>query len=294
MGATYPLVQVVPLHRTIKALPHAIRGMGFSVGQKCKGSFPKPKPPFSGRNHWTYGNEKPIAVKHTPPLTLSSQWLQSRAVKETATPKPKGEAMTTQAPAIAVYVRVSSKQQDTKSQRPDLERWLSAYADGQPVKWYADKFTGRTMERKGWQQLEADIAAGKVSKVLCWRLDRLGRTASGLTKLFDYLTARKVSLVSLKDGLDLATSAGRLMANVLASVAQYETEIRQERVLAGQAVARANGVKWGGSKRGRRISVTHEQVEAVKRYKADGMKTARIARAVGLSRPTIYRLLGEK
>ena len=50
-----------------------------------------------------------------------------------------------------------------------------------------------------------------------------------------------MGLVSLKDGMDLATAAGRLMANVLASVAQYETEIRAERILAGQAVARARG-----------------------------------------------------
>lgn len=63
---------------------------------------------------------------------------------------------------------------------------------------------------------------GEVSTIVVWRLDRLGRTASGLTKLFDELRARKVNLVSLRDGLDLATPAGRLMANVFASVAQYE------------------------------------------------------------------------
>lgn len=69
--------------------------------------------------------------------------------------------------------------------------------------------------------------------------------------------------------------------------------VHSELIRHGQAVARANGVKWGGSTKGRRISVSQEQVEAVKRYHADGMKTARIARAVGLSRPTVYRLLGE-
>ena len=59
-------------------------------------------------------------------------------------------------------------------------------------------------------------------------LDRLGRTAKGLTALFEDLVTRKVNLVSLKDGLDLSTPAGRLMANVLASVAAYETEVRSE------------------------------------------------------------------
>ena len=151
--------------------------------------------------------------------------------------------------AIAVYVRVSSKSQDTKSQKPDLERWIKVHAAGSPVRWYSDHFTGKTMERKGWKRLEADIESGLVGKVLVWRLDRLGRTASGLTRLFDDLTARKITLISIKDGLDLATPAGRLMANVLASVAQYETEVRAERVLAGLAVAREGRQAWRQQKR---------------------------------------------
>ena len=106
------------------------------------------------------------------------------------------------------------------------------------MKWYSDKFTGKTMERPGWNMLEEAVRLGKVSQVVVWRIDRLGRTAKGLTGLFDDLRERQVNLVSLKDGIDLSTSAGHLMANVLASVAQYETEVRGERVAAGQAAAR--------------------------------------------------------
>ena len=192
---------------------------------------------------------------------------------------------------IAVYVRVSSNLQDTKSQEPELERW--AAAQGQPVKWYRDKATGKTMDRPGWQKLEEDIRLGKVSAVVVWRTDRLGRTAKGLTALFDDLQQRKVNLVSLKDSLDLSTSAGRLMANVLASVAQYETEIRGERVAAGQAVARANGKRWGGSKRGKRKKVTPTQEKMIQRMKQEGESVAAIAQAVGLSRPTVYDVLAE-
>jgi len=64
------------------------------------------------------------------------------------------------------------------------------------------------------------IQSGKVAKVVVWRLDRLGRTAKGLTALFEELAQKKVNLMSLRDGIDLHTAAGRLMANVLASVAQ--------------------------------------------------------------------------
>jgi DNA invertase Pin-like site-specific DNA recombinase len=75
---------------------------------------------------------------------------------------------------IAVYVRVSSKKQDTRSQEPDLKRWVEAYAASINVRWYRDKVTGKTMDRPGWNRLEADIAAGKVCKLVVWRLDRLG------------------------------------------------------------------------------------------------------------------------
>ena len=127
---------------------------------------------------------------------------------------------------------------------------------------------------------------------MVWRLDRLGRTASGLTALFEKLQSLKVGLVSLKDGLDLRTPAGRLIANVLASVAAYENEVRSERILAGQSAARANGKRWGGSKAGRRVSVTIEAEATVRKLHAEGVGITEIARAVSLSRPTIYRLLG--
>jgi len=191
----------------------------------------------------------------------------------------------------AIYVRVSSRIQDTQSQEPDLKRWAKSQ-DGQPPKWYRDKFTGKTMDRPGFNRLLADVRAGKVGRVVVWRLDRLGRTAKGLTALFEDLTALNVDLVSLKDGLDLATPAGRLMANVLASVAAYETEVRAERIVAGQAAAREAGKRWGGSPRGRRLKVTAEQESAVRRMKDEGEGVSAIARTTGLSRPTIYRVLG--
>ena len=147
------------------------------------------------------------------------------------------------------------------------------------------------MDRPGWRRLEKAVDAGEVSQIVVWRLDRLGRTAKGLTALFDDLRGRGIGLVSLKDGLDLSTAAGRLMANVLASVAQYETEVRAERILAGQAIARANGKRWGGSKPGRRVKVTPEQERLIHRMRAERETVVAIAKATGLSRPTIYSVL---
>ncbi|NLX98178.1 MAG: recombinase family protein [Rhodopirellula sp.] len=97
--------------------------------------------------------------------------------------------------------------------------------------------------------------------------------------------------MSMKDGFSLASPAGRLQARILASVAEFETEIRQERVLAGQAVARKKGKKWGGSKKGWRWRVTDEQLTAIREMRASGKKISLIARVTALSRPTIYRVL---
>ncbi len=190
---------------------------------------------------------------------------------------------------VAYYVRVSSKSQDHRSQEPDLIR--HSEMQDSPVVWYKDKFSGRTMDRVGWNKLIAAMREGKISKIVCWRLDRLGRTAKGLTELFEELIQRKVNLVSVKDGIDLQTSAGRLIAHVLASVAQYENEVRTERTLAGQAVARAAGKSWGGSQPGRRLKVTEEQLDTIQKMFTDKKKIASIARATGLSRQTVYQYI---
>jgi DNA invertase Pin-like site-specific DNA recombinase len=204
-------------------------------------------------------------------------------------PEPPAEGDTL-SQITAIYVRVSSRRQDTRSQEADLKRWAQA-RECETVKWYRDTFTGTTMDRPGFQRLMADVAAGKVARIVIWRLDRPGRTVMGLTALFEDLMGRGVDLVSLKDGLDLATPAGRLMANVLAGVAAYETEVRAERILAGQAAARAAGKTWGGSAKGRRLKVTAEQESAVRRMKKEGTGVSAIARTTGLSRPTVYRVL---
>jgi DNA invertase Pin-like site-specific DNA recombinase len=190
-----------------------------------------------------------------------------------------------------IYTRISSTSQDARSQEAELKRWAAAHEAKTPAKWFKDVFTGTTMTRPGWERPWKAVEAGEVGTIVVWRLDRIGRTARGLTALFDDLQRLGVNLVSLREGLDLATPAGRLLAHVLASVAQYETEVRSERQMAGIAAAKARGVRWGGSKKGRRIKVTDEQVATIRRLRQEKTPVAAIARATGLSRPTIYRWL---
>src|SRR5436190_706860 len=117
-----------------------------------------------------------------------------------------------------VYRRVSTNQQDTRSQDLELNKWVSNRVD--VMVYPAEKMTGTKMERPIFNQLLKDCQMD--DSIVVWRLDRLGRSASGLTRLFDELIARKVNLISLRDGVDLFTPSGKLIAGVLASVAEFE------------------------------------------------------------------------
>ena len=195
--------------------------------------------------------------------------------------------------AVGIYLRVSStKGQETRSQEPDLKTWANAQPDD--AVWYKDRFTGTTMQRPGLDRLLADVASGKIDRICVWRLDRLGRTAKGLMTLLDELQSRNVGFVSLREGFDISTPAGRLMAGVLASVAAYETEVRKERQLAGIAKAKAEGKTWGGRKPGTRVKLTEEKEHLIHQLHGEGTPVASIARVVGLTRKTIYRALDRR
>jgi len=193
----------------------------------------------------------------------------------------------------AIYLRVSTNNgQRFDSQLHELNRWIELYKP-EKLTMYKDKYTGTTMDRPGMQKLMQDLHAGKLKNIVCWRLDRLGRSAAGLTKLFEDLKRYKCNLISLKDNLDLSTPAGRLNANIIASVASYETEIRAERVKAGQAAAKARGKKWGGSRKGVWKKKTVTKIKSVLALVGQGVSKAEISRVLGISIPTINSIISE-
>ena len=194
--------------------------------------------------------------------------------------------------AVAIYLRVSSSQQDTRSQEHDLSSWVSAEQQrGVAVEWFRDKATGTNFDRADWRRLETAISTGRISRLIVWRLDRLGRTAAETISLLDRLEQMKIGFLSIRDGFDPSTPAGRLQRNILASVAQFESEVRKERQMAGIAAAKCAGKKWGGRKAGCRITLTVEKEILCRTLKTNGESVASIARNLGLSRKTVYEAL---
>jgi len=193
---------------------------------------------------------------------------------------------------VAAYCRISDADQNSDLQRDALARW--AQAEGVEPVWYTDAFSGKSMDRPGWNALWREVEAGRIGKVVVWKLDRLGRTAAGLANLFEEMLSRGIGFRSLTEGIDLLTPAGRLTAHILGSVAEYEREVRGERQRAGiEAVRKRNGGRcpWGGSLPGVPKKLKPEQVDYIHAAKADGKGITAIARTVGCSRQTVYRVL---
>lgn len=223
----------------------------------------------------------------------------------------------------AVYYRVSTEEQKTASQKPDVEKYLMAH-DLQNARVFEDHFTGKSMNRPAWRDLEALIDAGKVGTLIIWRIDRLGRTAAGLTALFEKLIDKGVNLVSIRDSIDLSTASGKLIANVLASVAAYETEVRRERVAAGikaeqryickncdsillgknskcpncgskQVVKLAETIeKWSGRVKGSLGKKTQEQLPVILELHKQGISQVHISKLTGISRATVNKVLKDR
>jgi DNA invertase Pin-like site-specific DNA recombinase len=174
---------------------------------------------------------------------------------------------------------------------------LRAWAKGQddPAEFYTERESGTSMDRPEWQRLWADLLAGKITKLVCWRIDRLGRTARGLLELRDELVERRIGFLSLREGLDLETPSGRLMWGIVSSFAQSETEVRSERQRLGIARLRAEGRRYHRTRSGRQVGecpkTTPEVRAAIAHMRQAGRSVAEISRVMQLSRQTVYTVI---
>ena len=180
------------------------------------------------------------------------------------------------------YTRVSTATQDAQLQ---LDALVNVGVQKRDV--FADVTSGsRTaIERPGMKRLLEHAEAGDT--VVVWRVDRLGRSLIDVLNTVNLLRERGVNVRSVSDGIDPATSTGRLMLNMLATLAEYERELIVERVNAGIAAARQSGTKFG-----RPLSdpaAVAEKLAVVADARKRGRTAQEAARLVGWSRATLYR-----
>lgn len=117
-----------------------------------------------------------------------------------------------------------------------------------------------TSKRRGYQTLLEAIRSGKATAVYSYSLSRLARSVAELDRFFALCQEHKVPVRLVADAVDTSTASGRLTANVLASVAQFEAEVTGERVKARIALKQANGERVGAPPYGQKAGEDHAAV----------------------------------
>src|SRR5205809_3648334 len=144
----------------------------------------------------------------------------------------------------AIYARVSTVDQEPENQLQELRRYVEAR--GWPAVEYVDRgVSGATDRRPALDQLLADAKRRRFDVLVCWRLDRLGRNLKHLITLLEELQALGIAFVSLNEGIDATTPAGKLQMHILGAIAEFERARIAERVKAGLQRARAQGKRLG-------------------------------------------------
>ena len=145
---------------------------------------------------------------------------------------------------VALYARVSKAlEQNPENQLIELREWAKragVEVEGE----YVDEISSKDT-RPNKELVLKKLRLGEIDGVAFVALDRWGRTMSELVLELEEFSRTGKSLISLKEGLDLSTAAGRLMANVLAAMANFERDRIRERTLLGLARAKAQGKRLG-------------------------------------------------
>jgi DNA invertase Pin-like site-specific DNA recombinase len=184
----------------------------------------------------------------------------------------------------AIYARVSTLDQEPENQLQELRRYVEARG------WEATEFVDRGVSgakdrRPALDELLHDAKRRKFDVLVCWRLDRLGRNLRHLVTLIEELQSLGIAFVSLGEGIDCTTPAGKLQLHILAALAEFERARIQERVRAGLARAKAQGVRLGRPRR----RIDPERLATVA-----GLPEREAARRLGIPRSTLQRALAQK
>jgi DNA invertase Pin-like site-specific DNA recombinase len=186
----------------------------------------------------------------------------------------------------ALYLRVSSDGQTVENQRRDLETAAGRH-EWRIVTEFVDKgisgANGRD-RRPGFDRLLKAIARREFDIVAAWSVDRLGRSLQDLVGFLSEVHAKGIDLYLHQQGLDSSTPGGKALFQMLGVFAEFERAMIRERVNAGLARARANGVRLG------RPRVPADVEAAIRDALGTGMGIRKVAAQLGVGTSTVRRV----
>jgi len=179
---------------------------------------------------------------------------------------------------VAVYARVSTVEQSAENQLAELRRYVCA-RNWQPKEYCDTGFSGAKDSRPALDQLVKDAKRRKFDVLVVWKMDRLGRSLKHLITLLDELQSLGIAFVSLGEGIDATTPAGKLQMHILAAISEFERGRIAERVKLGMVRARAQGKHLGRPRK----AVTDGEIAAV-----TGLPLRKAAAQLGVSKSFLH------
>ena len=190
---------------------------------------------------------------------------------------------------VAIYCRVSTSDQSCERQERDLLEYahLAGY---QVIGIWKDTAAGTKQNRVERQKVLAMAQARKIDAILVTEMTRWGRSTIDLMQTLQELHAWGVSLIATTGiQFDLNTSQGRLIANLMAILAEFERDLVRERVRSGIAAAKARGQKLG-RQTGQRVKADRLTPKVLLMVE-QGNSYRQIAGALHLSKTTVNEIV---
>lgn len=188
----------------------------------------------------------------------------------------------------AVYLRISTGKgaQKTDSQEYEIKRYCSARG-WKDLELYTDKMSGGKVSRPELDRMVQDMRAGKVARVVVYKLDRCGRSLTHLCILIDEMNQLGVPLICVSQGIDTSENnpCAKFQLDVLKAVCEFERNLIRERVNSGLAAARAKGVRLG------RPSTLGERRYEVLKLREQGKGIREISRELKMPASSVFKVL---
>ena len=190
----------------------------------------------------------------------------------------------------ALYCRVSTADQSCERQERDLTAFAQR-AGYEVVGIYKETGSGAKVDRAERRKVMALAQRRAIDAVLVTELSRWGRSTVDLLHTLEDLGARGVSVIALNGlAFDLSTSASRMMATVIAGVAQFERELIQERIRSGLAAAKARG-RTLGRRPGQRPKSDRLAAKVIALVEEEKLSYRVVAKRLDLSKNTVTEIM---
>jgi putative DNA-invertase from lambdoid prophage Rac len=203
----------------------------------------------------------------------------------------------------ALYIRVSTLDQNPDAQRRELEEYAARH-EWPVVEVFEDRASGADTKRPALVRLLDAARKGKIETVLVWKLDRFGRSMIDLLDNMVVLETERVRFIAVTQGIDTGADysnpSARFFFHILAAVAELERGIIRERVQSGMKryqkdLADGKIGKTVHTRSGKDLPPGRTRrvfdIERVKALQANGANLCQISRQIGVPRATIQRRL---